>query len=73
MTDVRKLFWYQWTILGSTMGNHQEFRTVAGLAREGKLWPEVDAVFPLDRAPEALRRLSDGAQFGKVVLEVGHE
>jgi D-arabinose 1-dehydrogenase-like Zn-dependent alcohol dehydrogenase len=70
---VRKLFWYQWDILGSTMGSHDDFRAVAALARQGKLWPEVDAVYPLDRAEQALRRLAEGAQFGKVVLEVGHE
>ncbi|HXG43630.1 MAG TPA: zinc-binding dehydrogenase [Gemmatimonadales bacterium] len=73
LTDVRKLFWYQWDILGSTMGSHGDFQAVATLAHQGRLWPEVDAVFPLDQADRALRRLAEGAQFGKVVLEVGHE
>ncbi len=71
VTDVRKLFWYQWTILGSTMGNDSEYRAVTRLAQAGRLWPEVDAVFPLARAAEAFRRLAAGAQLGKVVIEVG--
>ena len=28
-TDVRRLFWNQWTIMGSTMGNDAEFDAVA--------------------------------------------
>ena len=59
-TDVRKLFWYQWTIMGSTMGNDEEFRAITHLARAGRLWPEVDRSFPLSEAPEAFRRLAEG-------------
>lgn len=69
-TDVRKLFWYQWSILGSTMGNEAEFRQVVALAHQGLLWPEIDTVFPLDRGREAFERLQAGEQLGKVVIEV---
>ena len=69
-TDVRKLFWYQWSILGSTMGNYQEYQEVVRLARHGKLWPLVDQVFPLDQARDAFARLASASQFGKLVLEV---
>jgi NADPH:quinone reductase-like Zn-dependent oxidoreductase len=70
-TDVRKLFWYQWSILGSTMGTHEEFRRISELAGQGALWPEVDTVFPLARGREAFDRLRAGEQLGKVVIEVG--
>lgn len=69
-TDVRKLFWYQWSILGSTMGNHAEYQEIVRLAGQGKLWPVVDQVFPLTEAGEAFARLASGKQFGKLVLEV---
>ncbi len=69
-TDVRKLFWYQWSILGSTMGSSAEFREIAALAAAGLIWPEIDSVFPLARAREAFDRLDTGAQMGKVVIEV---
>ncbi len=72
-TDVRKLFWYQWSILGSTMGNAAEYRAIAELAREGKLWPVVDEVFSLEDAPRAFQRLHDGDQFGKLVLAITTE
>jgi NADPH:quinone reductase-like Zn-dependent oxidoreductase len=70
VTDVRKLFWYQWSILGSTMGNHREYQEIVRLAGQGKLWPLVDRVFPLNAAGSAFERLADGAQMGKLVLEV---
>jgi NADPH:quinone reductase-like Zn-dependent oxidoreductase len=72
-TDVRKLFWYQWTILGSTMGSDAEFRAISRLAHGGRLWPEVDAIYALDDALDAFQRLSSGAQLGKVVVMVGSE
>lgn len=69
-TDVRKLFWYQWSILGSTMGSEAEFGQVVELAGRGLLWPEIDMVFPLDRARAAFERLHAGEQLGKIVIEV---
>jgi len=70
-TDVRKLFWHHWTILGSTMGNHREFGEIVTLLGRGQLRPVVDRVFPLAEGPAAFRRLADGQQSGKIVLEVG--
>jgi NADPH:quinone reductase-like Zn-dependent oxidoreductase len=68
-TDVRRLFWYQYTILGSTMGNYAEYQAIVRLAGEGKLWPLVDRVYPLEKGAEAFARLNAGDQLGKIVLE----
>lgn len=70
VTDVRRLFWYQYSILGSTMGNAAEYREIVRLAGEGKLWPLVDRVYPLDQGVEAFARLNAGEQLGKIVLEL---
>jgi len=69
-TDVRKLFWYQWDILGSTMGGDREYQEVARHVLEGRFWPVVDSVVPLSEGAQAFRRMADGAQFGKLVIEV---
>lgn len=69
-TDLRRLFWNQWSILGSTMGNDAEFDAIAAELRQGALPPTVDSVYPLDRAGEAFERLASGEQFGKVVVRV---
>lgn len=68
--DIRKLFWFQWSIMGSTMGSVPEFAEMMAVANSGKLTPLVDLVVPLDRGVEAYRRLESGEQLGKVVIEV---
>jgi NADPH:quinone reductase-like Zn-dependent oxidoreductase len=70
VTDVRKLFWYQWSIFGSTMGNYAEYQEISRFAGQGKLWPLVDSVVPLADAATAFRRLAAGEQLGKLVIEV---
>jgi NADPH:quinone reductase-like Zn-dependent oxidoreductase len=66
--DVRRLFWYQWTIMGSTMGNDREFDAVAEELSHGRLLPPIDKIFPLAEGRAAYERLAAGEQFGKIVL-----
>ncbi|MEP6744666.1 MAG: zinc-binding dehydrogenase, partial [Gemmatimonadota bacterium] len=68
--DLRRLFWYQWSILGSTMGSRAEYRAVAALAAQGLLKPVVDTTVPFERALDAFHRLASGSQAGKLVIEV---
>jgi NADPH:quinone reductase-like Zn-dependent oxidoreductase len=68
--DLRRLFWHQWNILGSTMGSRREFAEIVRLAQEGKLWPVVDSVVPLAAGAAAYERMQRGEQTGKLVIEV---
>jgi NADPH:quinone reductase-like Zn-dependent oxidoreductase len=68
--DVRRLFWYQWSLMGSTMGNDAEFAAVTAELNAGRLWPTVDAVYPLAEGRAAFERMARGEQFGKLVLRV---
>lgn len=67
--EVRRIFWKQVSILGSTMGTPAEFAGMLALF-DGGLTPVVDRVFPLVAAPDAHRRMDLADQFGKIVLEV---
>lgn len=69
-TDVRRLFWNQWSILGSTMGNDAEFDAVVGELRAGRLLPVIDSEFSLEQGRAAFERQADPARFGKVVVRV---
>ena len=69
-TDVRKLFWNQWSILGSTMGNDAEFAAIVGHFNAGRLRPPVDRVYPLAEGRAAFERMSHAEQFGKIVLRI---
>jgi len=73
LTDVRKLFWYQWNIMGSTMGSDAEFRRIVALAAQGLLWPVIDSVHALADAPAAVARMIAEAQTGKIIIEVTRE
>src|SRR5258705_10445615 len=69
-TDVRRLFWNQWSILGSTMGNDAEFAAVVGHFNAGRLKPTIDRVYPLADGRAAFERLAHAQQFGKLVLRI---
>lgn len=68
--DVRRMFWNQWTLMGSTMGNDAEFDAIVRELRAGRLRPPVDSVFALEQSRAAFERLESGAQFGKVVVRL---
>jgi NADPH:quinone reductase-like Zn-dependent oxidoreductase len=66
--DMRFIFGKQISLIGSTMGSHQDFRDVTTLLWSGKLRPVIDRVMPLSRGKEAYAILERGEQFGKIVL-----
>jgi len=70
VTDVRRMFWYQWTILGSTMGNVSEYHEIVQLLGHGHLRPTMDSVYSFDDGIAAFERLQSGKQMGKVALEI---
>ncbi len=68
--DIARIFWNQLTVYGSTMGTHAEFADMVRMVAACRLRPVIDRVFPLSEAREALRRLEEARQFGKIVLAV---
>jgi len=68
--DLQRIFWHQLSILGSTMGTPREMREVLRLANSGLVRPVIDSIHPLEAAREAMARLAEGRQFGKIVLRL---
>jgi len=68
--DIRRLFWFQWSLLGSTMGTQTEFEEVMEKIHAGALWPVIDSVVPLAEGRRAYERMAGGDQIGKLVIEV---
>jgi NADPH:quinone reductase-like Zn-dependent oxidoreductase len=66
--DVRYIFGKQISLIGSTMGSHQDFHEVLAVLHAGKLKPVIDRVMPLSQGIEAYRIMERGEQFGKIVL-----
>lgn len=69
-TDLRRLFWNQWNIMGSTMGNDSEFDAVTKEFTSGRLRPVIDSVYDLENGRDAFVRLANGEHFGKIVVRL---
>jgi NADPH:quinone reductase-like Zn-dependent oxidoreductase len=70
VTDVRRLFWGGYSILGSTMGNDAEYAAIVAELTAGRLRPVVDRVFPLEQIHDAYAYLDRAEQLGKVAVEI---
>ena len=66
--DIRFIFGKQISLIGSTMGTHQDFRDVTALLWSGRLKPVIDRIMPLKEGKEAYAIMERGQQFGKIVL-----
>jgi NADPH:quinone reductase-like Zn-dependent oxidoreductase len=66
--DLRRVFFRQLKVVGSTMGNRAELAALLRLLDATGVRPLVDSVRPLADARDAFERLAKGESFGKVVL-----
>ena len=68
--DNRFIFSKHLSLLGSTMGTHNDFAQVMELIFAGKLKAVLDRDFPLQEAGAAQEYLTSGEQLGKVTLSI---
>lgn len=66
--SIRELYQNHRRIVGAPLGNLREFSRVMDLVFAGELTPVIDRRYPLDEIGEALARLADQDQFGKIVV-----
>ncbi|MGH3632497.1 MAG: quinone oxidoreductase family protein [Mycobacterium sp.] len=68
--EVRKFYFGQYDLLGTTMGSTRDFAGLLELLTEHLVPPPpIDRVFPFDEAARAHEHLEAGRGFGKTVLE----
>jgi zinc-binding alcohol dehydrogenase/oxidoreductase len=66
-----KLFYSkQLSIHGTTMGTRDEFLSMLDFIESRNLKPVIDKTYPLSQVSEAIKRMEQGDQFGKIVLEI---
>ena len=66
--DVFRLFWSQAQILGSTMGNDEEFVEMLEWVNEHQIKPTVDKVYEANDFIAAFDRFKASDHFGKIVV-----
>lgn len=67
---ARRIFWKQLNVLGSTMGNPEDFRSMVAFVGRHRIQPVIDGVFPFAAGEAAFRRMDEAQQFGKIVIKV---
>ena len=66
--DLTRIFWNELSILGSSMGDMESFRSVLTLLLNGSMLPVIDSIWNVDESTSAWERLESGEHFGKVIL-----
>lgn len=68
--ESRRIFWNQIKLIGSTMGNDEDFGDMLNFVKEKQIKPLIDQVFDLDDSLKAFERMKEGKQMGKIVIRV---
>jgi NADPH:quinone reductase-like Zn-dependent oxidoreductase len=66
--DMPRVFFGQYTIKGTTMGNDQEFAEMLNFISKHQIHPIIDSIRPFNQIIEAFNAMRDGQTFGKVVI-----
>jgi D-arabinose 1-dehydrogenase-like Zn-dependent alcohol dehydrogenase len=67
--DLRRVFFLQLEIVGSTMGTREELARLMELCVRTGVRPIIDSGYGFGRVRDAFARLASGESFGKVVLD----
>lgn len=67
--DLRRVFFLQQEIIGSTMGTRDELAALASMMVGRGIRPIVDSVYAFSDARSAFEQLESGRVFGKIVLD----
>jgi len=66
--DIRFIWTFELQILGSNGWGREDITALLDMVQSGRLEAVVDAIYPLERAAEALARLENRDVFGKLVI-----
>jgi NADPH:quinone reductase-like Zn-dependent oxidoreductase len=68
--ELRRVFWNQLSIIGSTMGSREDWRQLTAAVDAHQLKPVIDTVLPLAEGRAAYERMERAEQFAKIVLSI---
>ena len=68
--ELRKVFFKQLHLVGSTMGSPEDFAAMLDMVNKHEIRPVVDEVFTLNEGNKAFEKMNVSSQFGKLVLRV---
>lgn len=68
--EMRKVFWKQLRLQGSTMGSPADFEAMLGFCSTHRIAPIIDSTYPLEEGNTAIGLMKSSPQFGKYVLTI---
>ncbi len=68
--ELRRIFFLQLRVIGSTMGTRDELERLIGLCVQQGVRPQIDRTLPLSDAREGFQAMLDGSFVGKIVFTV---
>jgi NADPH:quinone reductase-like Zn-dependent oxidoreductase len=71
--DIRRIFWKQVTIQGTTMGHPSDFKDMVKFVESKQLKPVLSAIYSSLDYWQAYEQMIEGKQFGKLVLKFGDD
>lgn len=67
--DLARVFFMQLRVLGSTMGTRDELLRLSQFLVTTGVRPEIDSIFPLEKAKDGFQKMLDGEMFGKIIFQ----
>lgn len=67
--DLMRVFFMQLRVIGSTMGTREELVRLSQFLANTGVRPEIDSVYPLEKALDGFQKMHDGDVFGKVIFQ----
>ncbi|MFA5404078.1 MAG: zinc-binding dehydrogenase [Ignavibacteria bacterium] len=68
--EIRKIFWKQVSLLGTTMGSDRDFKNMIDFISHKKITPVTDKVYDIENVCDAFIRMDKSEQLGKIVVKV---
>ena len=65
---MRKIFWRQISLLGTTMGSPMDWTAMVDFVSTHRITPIVSDIYPFEQVAKAFALMEVGGQFGKIVL-----
>lgn len=68
--DLYRMFWNHLSLLGTTMGNDQEFREMLAFVGRHQIRPIIDSIRPFSKLAESINDIALPNKVGKIVFQV---
>jgi len=67
---IRSIFFPQVSLVGTSMGSHEEFVQMLQWVEDHNIHPVIDSVYPIQDTAKAFERMEKGEQFGNLAIRI---